>query len=84
MNDNNQGSNDNGGLLKVLTALSKKFDGKSEEELITAIEEEADRRKKAGTLTDESIERFCNSISPFLSAEKREKLKKVCNRIKSK
>lgn len=70
-------------LLKVFMEMLKKFDGKSEEDLINAITAEANARRAAGTLSDKEIDKFSAVVSPFLPSEKRKRLNFICAKIKN-
>ena len=59
------------------------FGGKGEEEILRAIYKEAKRGRKAGTLTDEELDRFSAAIAPLLDAGKRKKLEQIVRKLKS-
>ena len=61
----NQNSNGTQGvdLFKMVTELSQKFDGKSQNELLKAIYVEAERNKRNGTLTNDQIDTFVSLLS---------------------
>ena len=87
-NGNSAGNGDkkaagNDSLLKIFMEMLKKFDGKSEEDLINAITAEANARRAAGTLSDKEIDKFNAVVSPFLPPDKRKRLNLICNKIKS-
>lgn len=73
----------NDSLLKVFMEMLKKFDGKSEEDLINAITAEANARRAAGTLSDKEIDKFNAVVSPFLPPDKRKRLNFICAKIKN-
>ena len=69
-------------LLNLVKNLSKKFDGKSQNDLLKAIYAEAVKGKQNGTLTNEQIENFKVMLYPFLDDKKRKYLDKVVEEIK--
>ena len=71
-----------GGLFETVSRISKKFDGKSTDELLRAIYKEAETRKRAGTLTNAEIDGFVAMLSPALDAKKRKYLIKIAEDLK--
>ena len=71
-----------GGLFDTVSRIAKNFDGKNSDELIRAIYKEAERGKRAGTLTNEEIDGFVALLSPALDERKRRYLKKIAEEIK--
>lgn len=67
---------------QILSLLSK-FEGKSEDEIISAILETARKSRKEGKLSDKEIDDFANMISPLIDGDKRKKLYDVIELIKS-
>lgn len=84
MDEYNQNSNNNQGvdLFKLVTALSQKYDGKSQKELLKAIYEEAEKGKRNGTLSNEQIDMFEMVLSPALDEKKRKLLHKIAQELK--
>lgn len=76
------GNTQNDGAMNVLSEFAKRYEGASETELIAAIMKEAERRKKAGTLSDEEIDNFAAVISPMLNSKQRKQLGSVVEKIK--
>lgn len=66
-------------LAKQLAAA---LAGKGEADILRAIYKEAERGRKAGTLTDEELDRFAAALSPMLDAAKRKKLEQVIKKLK--
>lgn len=64
-------------IASLLSALAGKYEGASEDEIISAIISEAQKGRKNGTLKDEDLLAFKATISPMLSESQRKKLKKV-------
>ncbi|MDY6367202.1 MAG: hypothetical protein SPL13_01630 [Clostridia bacterium] len=81
----NNGKDENvsgAGLFDLVKALSQKFDGKSQSELLSAIYKEAEKGKKNGTLTNADLESFAATISPFLDDKKKGYLNKILKELK--
>lgn len=75
-------SGSQGNLFALVNNLSKKFDGKSQNELLSAIYQEAKSGKEKGTLTNADIDSFVNMLSPFLDGKKRGYLNKIAQDLK--
>ncbi len=78
--EKNEGINSD--AFSMFSSLASKYEGKSGEELLKAIVEEAERNKKNGTLKDEDIDNFAMAISPMLDLRQKKILEKVINKIK--
>lgn len=84
----NKNSNDfNGGareqnLFDLVSRLSRQFDGKSQNDLMKAIYEEAKKGKQNGTLTNREIDNFANILWPLLDDKKRKILQKIVSELK--
>ena len=72
----------NNDILKMVSALAGKFDGKSQTDLIKAIYEEAKRGKERGTLSNADIDNFVKMLSPMLDDKKRKMLNKIAVELK--
>ncbi len=66
-------------LTKKIAAA---YDGKSNMEMLKSILEEAERSKRAGTLSNEEIEGFYQSFAPMLNGFQRRQLRGVVERLK--
>lgn len=62
--------------------MARAFGGKNEGELLRAIYAEAERSRRAGTLSDAEIDNFAAAVAPMLDASKRKKLAQVVARLK--
>lgn len=71
-----------GNVFDLVKSLSKKFDGKSQNDLLLAIYKEAKAGKANGTLTNADIDKFAATISPFLDDKKRGYLNKIVKDLK--
>lgn len=69
-------------LYDLVGSLAGRFDGKSQQDLIKAIYEEAKKGKQNGTLTNAQIDAFVNQLSPLLDDKKRKMLIKIANELK--
>lgn len=78
-NNQNQTPQD---LLSLVTKLAQKYDGKSQNDLLMAIYQEAKKGKQNGTLTNAQIDNFANMLSPFLDDKKKGMLKKIVAELK--
>ena len=62
--------------------IARAYDGKSNAVILKNILNEAEKSKRAGTLSNEEIEAFYQSFAPMLDASKRKQLRAVVNRLK--
>lgn len=69
-------------LFNLVNSLAGQFDGKSQNELMRAIFEEAKKGKERGTLTNADIDNFACSLAPFLDEKKKKMLYKVVAELK--
>ena len=58
------------------------YDGKSNADMLRNILAEAEKSKRAGTLSNEEIENFYQTFSPMLDSEKRKKLRAIVEKLK--
>lgn len=66
----------------MLKRVAKQYEGASENDLIAAIIEEANKSKQNGTLSEGEIQNFVNAIYPMLNEKQRKKLEKILQKIK--
>ena len=82
----NDCSNDSNGfdgnIMNMVSSLASRFDGKSQNELLMAIYDEAKKGKSRGTLTNADIDAFSNMLSPMLDESKRKILRKIVTELK--
>ena len=71
-----------GGLFETVSRIAKDFDGKNQNDLIRAIYKDAERGKRAGTLTNADIDGFVSLLSPALDGKKRLYLKRIAEELK--
>ena len=62
--------------------IARAYNGKSNADMLKNILEEAEKRKRAGTLSNEEIEAFYQSFSPMLDGLQRKRLRAVVDRLK--
>ena len=71
-----------GNIMNMVSSLATRFDGKSQNELLMAIYDEAKKGKSRGTLTNADIDAFSNMLSPMLDESKRKILRKIVTELK--
>jgi hypothetical protein len=69
-------------LYNLVSSLAGKFDGKSQNDLIKAIYQEAKRGKEQGTLSNGDIDNFVGMLSPLLDNKKQKMLYKIADELK--
>ena len=62
--------------------LTSAYEGKSDLEILKNILQEAEKSKRAGTLTNAEIESFYEAFSPMLDAFQRKTLRMVVDKLK--
>ncbi len=73
----------NGATAEELTKkIAAAYNGKSNAAMLQSILEEAERGKRAGTLSNEEIEAFYQSFAPMLDGFQRKRLRAVVQRLK--
>ena len=72
--------NDKG--VKLVKDVASSMKGKSQSEIFSAIIAEAERGKRAGTLTNADLDNFYNLMAPTLDGFRRQKLKGILARLK--
>ena len=74
--------NDPDGVADMAKMMAKAFEGKGEADILRAIYKEAERGRKAGTLTDSDLDNFYAALYPMLDSAKRKKLEQVIGKLK--
>ena len=83
-----EGSKQNVGVADAASAeeLTKKiasaYNGKSNADMLRSILAEAEKSKRAGTLSNEEIENFYRTFSPMLDSSQRKKLRGIVDKLK--
>ncbi len=67
-------------LTKKIAAA---YNGKSNAAMLQNILREAEKNKRAGTLSNEEIDKFYESFSPMLDQAQRKRLRAVVERLKN-
>ena len=86
---NNKGAPDGAGgvddnsAVEIAKILSRAMKGKSEGQILQQILAEAERGKRAGTLTNADLDNFYTALSPLLDGFKRQKLRQVITKLKN-
>lgn len=62
--------------------IAAAYKGKNSAEMLAAILREAEKNKRAGTLTDAEIDEFYAQFAPLVSGAQRKKLQTVVERLK--
>ena len=63
--------------------IANAYHGKSNADMFRSILLEAEKSKRAGTLTNEEIENFYQTFAPMLDASQRKRLRVVVERLKN-
>ena len=82
-----KGNSPNGGFendkgVNMIKKVAAGMKGKSSGDIMRAVIEEAERGKRAGTLTNADLDNFYNLMAPTLDGFKRQKLKSIIARLK--
>ena len=72
----------NESAFNLLKEVASRYEGASEQDLISAILKEAKSARDEGRLSDSEIENFVYTISPMLKPAQRKQLDKVIKQIK--
>lgn len=73
-----------GDAFATFAELASKYEGKSSDEMMSAILTEAEKGRKNGTLTDEDVDNFAAAIEPLLNDKQRRMLGVIIARLKRK
>ena len=63
--------------------IASAYNGKSNAAMLQNILREAEKNKRAGTLSNEEIDKFYESFSPILDQAQRKRLRAVVERLKN-
>ena len=78
-----QVTQENGATAEELTRkIAAAYDGKSNMDMMRSILAEAEKGKRAGTLSNEEIENFYQTFSPMLDSVQRKRLRAIVERLK--
>lgn len=68
--------------INLANTLSKNLNGKNERQILSTILAEAERGKRAGTLSDNDLDLFYAALAPNLDDAKKRKLAEIIERLK--
>ena len=74
--------NETASAEELTQKIANACNGKSNIAMLQNILQEAERSKRAGTLSNEEIEAFYQSFSPMLSTAQRKQLRSIVDRLK--
>ena len=80
-NSQNEQIKDNQIAFELLNRVASKYEGASENQLLSAIMSEAKKAKANGTLSNKEIENFVATISPMLNKNQLKQHEKVIAEI---
>ncbi len=63
--------------------IAQAYHGKSDRDMLKNILAEAEKSKRAGTLSNQEIDAFYDAFAPMLDAAKRKQLRMVVERLKN-
>lgn len=63
--------------------LASAYHGKSNMEMMRSILAEAEKSKRAGTLSNEELESFYQTFSPMLDSTQRKRLRAIIDKLKA-
>lgn len=66
----------------LMKKMASAYDGKSSADIWRNILSEAEKSKRAGTLSNEEIDRFYQSFAPMLDRSQRKRLESVVEKLK--
>lgn len=70
------------GAEELTKKIAAAYNGKSSADMLRSILAEAEKSKRAGTLSNEEIENFYQSFSPMLDSTQRKRLRAVVEKLK--
>lgn len=78
-----QNTQNGGSSAEELTKkIAAAYDGKSNMDMMRSILAEAEKSKRAGTLSNEEIENFYQTFSPMLDSTQRKRLRAIVEKLK--
>lgn len=80
--DNARGGEENSGAAELTKKIAAAYDGKSSGAMWADILREAERSKRAGTLSNAEIDEFYRQFAPLLDEGQRRQLKSVVEKLK--
>ena len=81
-NTKNPTAAQNASAEELTRKIASAYNGKSNADMLRAILAEAEKSKKAGTLSNEEIENFYRSFAPMLDSSQRKRLRTIVDKLK--
>jgi DNA replication protein DnaD len=78
-----QESREGASAEELAQRLARAYNGKSNMAMMKNILDEAERSKRAGTLSNEEIEAFYQSFAPMLTPPQRKQLRSIVEKLKN-
>lgn len=75
-------TNGSGDINSQFMKFASAYEGKSADEVMSAILAEAEKGKKNGMLTDADVDKFASTVSPFLTDKQRKMLNVIVKKIR--
>ncbi len=69
--------------MNIIKGFAQKYEGASQQDLISAILVEAEKGRRKGTLSDQDIDNFAKMLRPMLNPSQQQELDKIIVRIKN-
>ncbi len=82
-NGQTNGQNESATAEELTKKIASAYRGKNSADMWKDILSQAEKGKRAGTLTNEEIDNFYQSFAPMLDARQSKKLKEIVERLKS-
>ncbi|MBQ8375323.1 MAG: hypothetical protein IJX98_07125 [Clostridia bacterium] len=79
---NGQGQNGDDTAADLTKKIAAAYDGKSGADIWLGILREAEKAKRAGTLSNAEIDEFYNQFAPLLSEAQKKQLSSIIERLK--
>ncbi|MBQ7830459.1 MAG: hypothetical protein IJ393_00105 [Clostridia bacterium] len=70
------------GAEELTRRIANAYNGRSNSDMLKSILLEAEKSKRAGTLSNEEIEAFYQSFAPMLDSSQRKRLRQIVERLK--
>ena len=78
----NETPNESATAEELTKKIASAYNGKSNAEMLRSILAEAEKSKRAGTLSNEEIEAFYQNFAPMLDGTQRKRLRAIADRLK--
>ena len=81
--DENRETEETVGAEELTKRIAAAYHGKSNADMMRSILSEAEKSKRAGTLSNEEIENFYQTFAPMLDTAQRKRLRAVVEKLKT-